>query len=70
MDSAGVKPSLVTAAAPSSNTGVGMWQGSGCPSKVGSFPRVLQFPPPRKSTNANIRAFENAFISPGPKTNI
>ena len=61
-DGAGVKPLLVTSAEPNSNSGVGMWQCSGCLSKVGSFRRVLQFPPPHKSTNANIRAFENAFI--------
>ena len=61
MDNAGVKPSLVTAAAPGSTPVVGMWQGSGCSSKVDGFPRVLQFLPPRKSTNANIRAFENAL---------
>ena len=29
MDSAGLKPSLVTAAVLSSNPGVSMWQGSG-----------------------------------------
>ena len=28
--SAGLNPSLITAAVPSSNPGVGMWQGSGC----------------------------------------
>ena len=60
MCSAGLKHSLVTAAAPSSDPGVGMWQGSGCPSKVGGFPWVLQFPPP--CTIVNIRAYENAFI--------
>ena len=43
--------------------GVDMRQCSGRMSKVGGFLRVLQFPSSRKTTNANIRAFENAFIS-------
>ena len=33
-----------------SNPGVRMWQGSGRPSKVGGFPRVLRFPPPCMTT--------------------
>ena len=33
---------------PGSNPGVGMWQGSGRPSRVSAgFIRVLRFPPPR-----------------------
>ena len=34
---------------PGSNLGVrvGMWQGSGRPSKVGGFPGVLRYPPSR-----------------------
>ena len=36
---------------PGSNPGVGMWQGScGLTSKVGGFPQVLRFPPPRMTT--------------------
>ena len=35
---------------PVSNPGVRMWQGSGRPSKVGGFPRVLRFPPQRMTT--------------------
>ena len=56
MDSVGLKPSFVTSAVPSSNPVIGMWQGSGRPSTVGGFSRVLQFPPPRKITNAYICA--------------
>ena len=49
---------------PGSNSGVSMWQGGGRPSKVGGFPLVLRFPPPRMTTErANIRAFKNAYIS-------
>ena len=35
---------------PGSNPGQGMWQGSGRPSRLGGFPRVLRFPPPRWTT--------------------
>ena len=35
---------------PGSNPGQGMWQGSGRPSRLGGFPRVLRFPPPCLTT--------------------
>ena len=48
----GLDSAVVNALAchPGSNPGVGMWQGSGLPSKVGGFPRVLRFPPPHMTT--------------------
>ena len=63
MDSAVVNELACHRCDPGSNPGVGMRQGSGRPSKVGDFPRVLRFPPPRMTTERQIRAFENVSIS-------
>ena len=43
---------------PGSNPGVHMWQGSGRQSKVGGFPRVLRFPPPRMTTERQHPCFQ------------
>ena len=45
-----------------SNPGVGMWQGSGRPSKVGGFHGFSSFLHHVSPQNANIRAFENTSI--------
>ena len=50
LDSAVVSALACHRCDPGSNPGVCMWQGSGRPSKVGGFPRVLRFPPPRMTT--------------------
>ena len=46
---------------PGFDTDANIWQGSGCPSKVGGFLRVLWYPPPHKTIAAN--AFKNACKS-------
>ena len=50
LDSAVVSALVCHRCDPGSNPDVRMWQGSGRPSKVGGFPRVLRFPPPRMTT--------------------
>ena len=47
---------------PGSNPGVGMWQGSCRPSKVGGFPRVLWFPPLRMTTELFIRFYTDKAL--------
>ena len=44
-----VKHSFATPGAWVSNLGMGMWQDSGCFSKVNGFPQVLQVPSPCKT---------------------
>ena len=50
LDSAVVNTLACHRCDPGLNPGVGMWQGSGCPSKVCGFPWVLRFPPPYMTT--------------------
>lgn len=48
---------------PGSNPGFVMWQGRGRPSKVGGFPRVVRFPPARKTTKRQHPSFrERVYI--------
>ena len=46
VDSAVVRALACRCCNPGSNSDVRMWQGSGCPSKVSGYSRILRFPSP------------------------